>query len=98
MQIKVGTENAAITSFTVPIITAIASTVYGYFIKEYTTEHKFKIIPIYNNQNLINVNFSGIFYIKMIHIISTICMLRKKRKGDKNVRTSNTRSYDYNYE
>ena len=98
LQIKVGTENAAITSFTVPIITAIASTVYGYFIKEYTTEHKFKIIPIYNNQNLINVNFSGIFYIKMIHIISTICMLRKKRKGDKNVRTSNTRSYDYNYE
>lgn len=98
LQINVGTENAAITSFTVPIISSIASTIYSYFIKEYTAKHKFKITPIYNNQNLINVNFSGIIYIKMIHIISTICMLIKKRKGDKNVRTSNTRSYDYNYE
>ena len=67
-------------------------------VKKYNNRQKFSIQPIYVNQNLINVDFSGIFQIKMIHIINTICMINKKRKGDKNERTSNRRFYDYGYE
>ena len=67
-------------------------------IKKYNENQKFLIQPIYINQNLINIECSGIFEIEMIHIINTICIVNKKRKGDKNERTSNRRSYDYGYE
>ena len=52
----------------------------------------------YINKNLLNIEISSIFQIKMIHIINTICIVNKKRKGDKNERTSNRRPYDYGYE
>ena len=51
-----------------------------------------------SNENLLNIEISSIFQIKMIHIINTICIVNKKRKGDKNERTSNRRPYDYGYE
>ena len=58
---------------------------------------KYNIKPIYNNQNLIIGEFSGIFQIKMIHIIN-IYVLKRKEGVKKNERTSHRRSYDYSYE
>lgn len=58
----------------------------------------YKITPVYKNKNLINFCLEGIFELKMIHIITTICILKKKRRVGKHVRTSNRRSYDYSYE
>lgn len=67
-------------------------------VKKYNDKQIFSIKPIYANQNLIKIEFSGIFQIKMIHIINTICILNRKRRGGKGERTSNRRTYDYGYE
>mgnify|MGYP000162843410 CR=1 FL=1 len=67
-------------------------------IKKINNMQKFEIQPVYINKNLINILVSGIFEIRMIHIINTICTMKKEGKGDKNERTSNRRAYDYSYE
>ena len=98
LKILIGTENASLTAFTIPVISTIVAMFLSKQIKKYNEKQVFSITPIYINQNLINAEISGIFQIKMIHIINTICIINKKRKGDKNERTSNRRSYDYGYE
>lgn len=98
LDVTVGTEDASITAFIIPIISTIIAIFLSRQVQEYNDKQIFSIKPIYINQNLINIEFSGIFQIKMIHIISTICILNKKRKGDKNERTSNRGAYDYGYE
>ena len=93
-----GTENAEITALSVPIIYTIIAFILNNLIQIYSKKPNIKINPIYNNQNFICIEFSSIFSIKMIHIISTICVNKQKERGDKNVRTSNRRTYEYNYE
>ena len=95
--IKLGTENA----FTTAIIVAIISTIISVLVSNQKIEKNelmYKIEPIYNNQNLIKFQFSGIFKIKMIHIINIMYLLNKKGGINKYERTSNRRSYDYSYE
>ena len=96
LNIALGTEDAAITAFIIPIISTFIAMFLSKRVQRYNNNQKFSIQPVYINQNLINIEFSGIFQIKMIHIINTICIV--KRKGDKNERTSNRRTYDYGYE
>lgn len=98
LRVFVGTENASITAFIIPILSTVLATILSKSIKKYNNKQIFSITPVYINENLINIEFSGIFQIKMIHIINTICRVNKKRKGDKNERTSNRRAYDYGYE
>ena len=98
LKILIGTENASLTAFVIPVISTFLAIFLSKQIREYNDKQIFLVMPIYTNQNLINIEFSGIFQIKMIHIINTICILNKKRKGDKNERTSNRGSYDYGYE
>ncbi len=97
LKIEMGTENAALTAIIVPIISTILSIIFSRKIKKEQNQ-KFEIKPIYINQNLINILFSGIFEIKMIHIINIIYILNKKEGVDRNERTSNRRTYDYSYE
>ncbi len=98
LNIELGTEDAAITAFIIPVISTFIAIFLSQKVQKYNDKQIFAIKPIYNNQNLINIEFSGIFHIKMIHIINTICTLNKKKKGDKNERTPNRRAYDYGYE
>lgn len=98
LNVFIGTENASITAFIIPIVSTILATILSKSIKKHNNKQVFSITPVYINQNLINIEFSGIFQIKMIHIINTICRVNKRRKGDRNERTSNRRSYDYGYE
>ena len=93
LKISIGTENASLTAFVIPVISTLLAIILSKQINK-----SFLVTPVYIDQNLINIEGSGIFEIKMIHIINTICILNKKRKGDKNERTSNRRSYDYGYE
>ena len=97
LKIEMGTENAALTAIIVPIVSTILSIIFSRKIKKEQNQ-KFEIKPIYINQNLINILFSGIFEIKMIHIINIIYILNKKEGVDRNERTSNRRTYDYSYE
>lgn len=97
LKAEIGTENAALTAILIPILSTILSIIISRKIKKEQNQ-KFEIKPIYINQSLINILFSGIFEIKMLHIINVICILNKKEGVDKNERTSNRRAYDYSYE
>ena len=99
LKIDIGTENSAITSLLIPIVSTLISFLLRNKMK--TKEKQTYIVqPIYKDQNYLNITISGIFDIKMNHIINVIYLLsRKKKKGVKNYeRTSNRRSYDYSYE
>ena len=97
LKIEIGTENAFFTSLLVPVISTIVSILIRRKIKN-INKQRFIVNPIYCNQNIANIEISGIFEIKMIHIINIIYILNKK-EGVKNYeRTSNRRSYDYSYE
>ena len=98
LKIRIGTENASLTAFTIPVISTFIAVFLSKQIKKYNDKQVFLVEPVYLDKNLINIEISSIFQIKMIHIINTICIVNKKRKGDKNERTSNRRSYDYGYE
>lgn len=98
LEISLGTENASLTAILVPFVTSILMIVLKNKLKKYDENQKLLIKPLFINQNILNITFSGIFEIKLIHIINAICIVNKKRKGDKYDRTSNRRSYDYGYE
>ena len=98
LKIIIGTENASLTAFTIPVISTLVAVFLSKQIKKYNEKQVFLVEPVYLDKNLLNIEISSIFQIKMIHIINTICIVNKKRKGDKNERTSNRRSYDYGYE
>lgn len=98
LNILLGTEDAAKTAFIIPVISTFIALFLSQKVKRYNDKQVFSVNPIYTNQNLLSIEFSGIFQIKLVHIINTICTLNKKKKGDKYERTSNRRSYDYGYE
>ncbi len=99
LHIDIGTENASLTSIIVPAISTIIAIVFRKKVKKFENQI-FIINPIYQNQNLVNLTVSGIFEIKMSHIINIIYILNKKeKKGVKEYeRTSHRRSYGYSYE
>lgn len=92
---SLGLENAATTAILVGIISSGVAILLEPFLEKRSKVY-FDIQPIYQNKNMLNISFEGIFTLKMIHIINTYKVLIKKRRGDKNVRTSNRRSYAYN--
>ena len=97
LNIEIGTENAALTSIIIPIVSTIIAIILRKKVKRYENQI-FIINPMYLNQNLLNVLFSGIFEIKINHIINIIYFFNKKEGVAKHERTSNRRSYDYSYE
>ena len=97
LSINIGTENASLTALLVAIISSITGIVFRKSIID-SKKQSFRIVPVYINKNLINIAVSGIFEIKMIHIINIIYVLNKKEGVKKNERTSNRRTYDYSYE
>lgn len=82
LKVMIGTENASITAFTVSILSALIAVIFSKQNKIINNNYKYIIEPIYINENLINLEISGIFQIKMIHIINTICLFMKKNKGN----------------
>lgn len=97
LNIELGTENAVLTSIIVPAISTIIAIILRKKVKKFENQ-TFIINPVYVNQNHINIQLSGIFDIKMNHIINIIYILNKKEGVKKYERTSNRRSYDYSYE
>lgn len=97
LHIDIGTENSSFTAILVPILSTILAIILQKKVRNCKNQ-RFKINPIFINQNLINIAISGIFEIKVIHIISIIYILNKKEGVDKYERTSNRRTYGYSYE
>ena len=99
LKIDIGTANSAVTSLLVPIISTLISFLLRNKMKT-KEEQTYIVQPIYKDQNYLNITISGIFDIKMNHIINVIYLLyRKEKRGVKKYeRTSNRGSYDYSYE
>lgn len=97
LKIDIGTDDTIFTTMLVPIISTIISL---FLVKKRVklTMQTFAVNPIYNNGNLVNISIQGIFHIKLIHIIKVIYIINKKRRVEKNERTSNRRTYGYGYE
>lgn len=99
LKIDIGTESAILTSIIVPAISTFIAFILRKTVKKFENQI-FIMNPIYRNQNLVNLFISGIFEIKMSHIINIIYFLfKKEKKGVKEYeRTSNRGPYDYSYE
>ena len=99
LKLELDTPDVLITTGLVTTISIIASIIFGKLIKARKfNEYKYKIIPLYNNKNMLNLEINCIINIKIVHIIFILYILMKKRRDDKNERASNRRSYDYSYE
>lgn len=85
LEIKFGLEDAGKTG----IITGILSGIIGNLLKK----PKYQIMPLYTNKNLIKIKLNGIFRINLIHYIYSQ-IFKRKRRVDKNERTSNRKPYD----
>ena len=97
LEIELGTEDAFLTSMLVAIFSSILSIGFSKIrVREKNIVYEIK--PVYKNENSIKIEISGIFQIKLIHIINTIYVLNKKGGRKNHERTSNRRSYDYSYE
>ena len=97
LKMKLGTEDAATTA----ILIGVISSGLGIILrnkKENLKNLRFETIPIYQDKNILKIDFSGIFKIKMIHIIYIIYILKKKRRVEKDVRPSDRRAYAYSNE
>ena len=97
LEVELGTENAFLTSILVAFFSSILAISFSRIhLKE--NNIVYKIEPVYRNENSIKIEISGIFQIKLIHIINIIYVLNKKGGRKNHERTSNRRSYDYSYE
>ena len=98
LKIELGTKRADITAITVGILSSILSI---YLSKKATNikDIRYEVIPLYKNENFMNMKLNGIITLKMIHIIYIIYILIKKgRDKDGNGRASNSRTYAYSNE
>lgn len=68
LKIMLGTENAFTTALIIPIISTIIAKILRKEIDKYNQKQKFIITPIFNDKNLINIKFSGVFEIKINNI------------------------------
>ena len=99
LDFKIGTEDVIVTSLLITFISTILSLILARALNDNgIKESNYKILPLYYNKNLLNINLKGIFSLKIVHIIFIIFNLLKKRRVDKDGGTSNRRTYDYSYE
>ena len=98
--LELGTKDVLITSAMIAFLSSILGIAIARVIKKYQEEkYEYKMIPVYQNKNIINLNANCIIQVKMVHIICIIfTLLRKRKEKQKHERTSNRRSYDYSYE
>ena len=98
--LELGTKDVLITSAMIAFLSSVLGIAIARVIKKYQEEkYEYKMIPVYQNKNIINLNLNCIIQVKMVHIICIIfTLLRKRKEKQKHERTSNRRSYDYSYE
>jgi len=100
LNINIGLESVLALSFVIPFFSTIISIFLANNIKDIKRQEcSYCIKPIYKGKNIIDLEFTSIFSIKIVHIIYIIFIyLKKKGEMNKDERTSNRRSYAYRYE
>ena len=97
LNVNIGIEDAAITA----IVVGLIGSVLGILLKDKIRNseiHKYKVMPIYRNLNILHIEFNGIFAISMRNTINMILRNIDKGRVKKDVRTSNRRTYAYSDE
>ena len=81
LNLKLGTDDAALTAIASSVISIIISVVLPYVsdLKK-VQNYYYKITPIYLDKNVFFLQFSCIITIKLVHIIKVICKKEEKRK------------------
>ena len=99
LKVKLGTFDILTTTYLVAILSTFIAVLLPYTIKKYKKEnYYYEILPVYSDKNLYEIKLNCIIEEKMVHIISIVYALLKKRRVDKNERTSNRRPYAYGHE
>ena len=87
LKVEVGTEDAALTAILVGTIAGILGII--------LRNQKFKILPIYQDKNVLKIKLDGIFRVNLMHYIyKTI----SKGRDANDRKSSNRRSYAYSNE
>ena len=94
LKVLIGIEDASINAIFVGLASTLISVALGTMAQN-EDKYMWKVTPMYQ-RNVLKINLDCIFTLKLTHIIYTIYVLVKK--GDKNGRTSNRRSYAYSNE
>lgn len=95
LDVKLGVEDVILTSYIIALISILISNILPHIIKKNMYKNFFyDIKPIYKDKNLYEISLNCIIEVKMVHIINMIYKIVKKRRSDKNERTSNRRAYD----
>lgn len=89
LNIQIGIEDATLTAISVGIVSSIL----GVILKK----PKYQVVPIYSNKNVLKIKLDCIFTIYLMHYIYNQ-IFKKKRRVNKNERTSNRKSYANSYE
>lgn len=90
LDLKIGTDVVFITSLLVLVFSVFISYLFAYiFNKVNFKNYKYKIEPIYSNDNLINLKFNCIIKIQMVHIIKIIYIIFKGKKSQNNIQILN---------
>ena len=100
LNLEFGTEDVIITSVILTVLASLLGLILARYIRCYHKEkYEYKMTPIYQNKNMVKLSLNCIIEVKLVHIISIIYYVIKKRKENRKYeRTSNRRSYDYSYE
>lgn len=92
LKIELGTEDAAISA----ILVGIISSIIGIILKnQKSKEQQFEVIPLYINENILNLKLEGIFRINLIHYIYKNIL---KGRENNERKSSNRRAYAYSNE
>ena len=73
LKINLGLEDAAVNAIMVGVLASSISVIIGYLTnKNVIEQNKWKIMPIYQNKNVLNIDLNCIISFKLIHIIYII--------------------------
>ena len=86
---KIGTTNAPTTAFLTTSFTLFIT----FFIARKVNNTKYKILPIYIDENYFQLSIKCIISIKLVHIIHIVRLLKRKESDKTNGRGANRRSY-----
>ncbi len=89
IDVNIGTEDVIFTSF---VVTAI-SMIITFLIARKVENTKYIVLPVYINENYVNLSIKCIISIKLVHIINIIKQFKRKDRDKKDGRPFNRRTY-----
>ena len=99
LDLSFDTEDVCFTSYLVAFISAIIGILIGSIGEKYDNEkYSYLVTPYFLNSKFLSINLNCIFNVKLVHIITVIILIIKKRSEEKYERASNRRTYDYSNE